>query len=131
MQDFRRLRVWHLAKELQVATERALPTRACRRLPGFRSQILRAALSTSSNIAEGCGKRSRDEFRRYLETSLGSVLEVESDLEVAVCSGVLRTEAYGALAARVTVLRRMLISLMDAVERGGDSDSGNARRATP
>ena len=130
MQDFRRLRVWHLAKEIQVATERALPIRACRRLPGFRSQILRAALSISSNIAEGCGKRSRNEFRRYLETSLGSLLEVESDLEVAVGGGVLRADVYATLATRATVLRRMLISLMDAVDRGDDG-SADAASSTP
>lgn len=127
MQDFRKLRVWHLAKEIQVATERALPMRACRRVPGFRSQILRAALSISSNIAEGCGKRSRSEFRRYLETSLGSLLEVESNLEVALCGGILRAEVYATLATRATVLRRMLISLMDAVERDDDASAGAAR----
>lgn len=130
MQDFRRLRVWHLAKELAIALERALPMHACRRLPGFRNQILRAGLSISSNIAEGCGKRSRSEFRRYLETSLGSLLEVESNLEIALSGGVLRADAYATLTSRATVLRRMLISLMDAVERGDDS-SGDTLRASP
>ncbi|HKS05822.1 MAG TPA: four helix bundle protein [Gemmatimonadaceae bacterium] len=120
MQDFRSLRVWHLAKELTPALERALPARACRRLPGFRSQILRAAGSVSGNIAEGCSKRSRDEFRRYLETSLGSLLEVESNLELAISCAILRADVHNTLATKAAVLRRMLISFMDAVERNDD-----------
>lgn len=129
MQDFRNLRVWHLAKELAVLLERALPMRACRRLPGFRSQILRAAASIPANIAEGCSKRSRDEFRRYLETSLGSVLEVESNLELAISSKLLRDNVYKALAVKAAVLRRMLISFMDAVERNDDGRGDSPRAA--
>ena|SRR5688572_14416374 len=116
MQDFRQLRVWHLAKLFPAELTRALTPRACRALPGFRSQILRAALSISANIAEGCGKRSRDEFRRYLETSLGSLLEVESDLEVAVSAAVVRSETHANLTLKTKMLRRMLISLIGAVD---------------
>lgn len=49
----------------------------------FRSQILRATLSISNNIAEGFGRRSKREFIQFLMISKGSCNEVESMLLIA------------------------------------------------
>ena len=49
----------------------------------FRSQILRATLSISNNIAEGFGRRSKKEFIQFLMISKGSCNEVESMLLIA------------------------------------------------
>jgi four helix bundle protein len=40
----------------------------------------RCAVSIPSNIAEGCSRRSNKEMRRYLEISLGSSFELETQL---------------------------------------------------
>lgn len=44
------------------------------------SQIRRSAISIPSNIAEGQGKKSRKEFVRFLNISLGSSTELETQL---------------------------------------------------
>ncbi len=47
---------------------------------GLQSQLARSAISIPSNIAEGCAKSSTKDFKRYLEFSLGSAYELETQL---------------------------------------------------
>ena len=74
------------------------------------SQIRRAALSAPTNIAEGCAKRGRSEFRRFLSHSIGSLSEVGYLLLVARDLGMLSDPSWSSLeqerdaAARVTFL---------------------------
>ena len=51
---------------------------------GLCSQIQRAAVSIPSNIAEGSSRKSDMEFTRFLEISLGSSYELETQLKIAV-----------------------------------------------
>ena len=47
------------------------------------SQLQRAAVSIPSNIAEGCSRNSDIEFKRFLEISMGSAFELETQLIIA------------------------------------------------
>ena len=120
MQDFRKLRVWQLARELALDVAKELTVRTCRQFPGLRNQTIRASMSIGSNIAEGCGKRSPEEFLRFLEMALASLLELDNHLIFARDGNVLTNAIFLGLDQRVTVLRRMLISLMRRVEEGNE-----------
>ena len=52
-------------------------------LYGLTSQIRRCAISIPSNIAEGRGRNSDKEFIRFLQISLGSIYELQTQLELA------------------------------------------------
>jgi four helix bundle protein len=47
-------------------------------------QIRRAALSVHLNIAEGCSRKSQAERRRFYEVARGSVIEIDTALDIAV-----------------------------------------------
>mgnify|MGYP001286523082 CR=1 FL=1 len=83
---FENLRVWQDAVELAVLVHTTY--RSC---PDFdlRAQVKRAALSVSSNIAEGYERSSNSEFVRYLDIARGSCGEVRSQTHVAVRVGLL------------------------------------------
>jgi len=51
---------------------------------GLTSQIRRSAVSIPSNIAEGRGRNSNKEFIRFLQISLGSLYELQTQLELAI-----------------------------------------------
>jgi four helix bundle protein len=50
---------------------------------GLTSQIKRAAVSIPSNIAEGSARKSTKELIQFLYISLGSLAEVETQLDIA------------------------------------------------
>ena len=50
---------------------------------GLVSQIRRSAVSIPSNIAEGYGRNSNGEFQRYLNISMGSLFELQTQIEIA------------------------------------------------
>ena len=50
---------------------------------GLTNQVRRAAVSISSNIAEGCSRTSRTDFRRFVEIATGSTFELVSQARIA------------------------------------------------
>ena len=50
---------------------------------GLTSQIRRSAVSISDNLAEGFGRDSNKEFLRFLNISIGSLFEMQTQLEIA------------------------------------------------
>ncbi|HKS05983.1 MAG TPA: four helix bundle protein [Gemmatimonadaceae bacterium] len=112
MHIYRQLKAWQLAQEVGELLTTAFAPVAQYRTPGLRTQAIRAAHSISANICEGCSRRSPAEFRRYLEISLGSVLEVENDLMLAARCNVMTQPDYWKLKTKCAVLRRMLAALI-------------------
>jgi four helix bundle protein len=64
---------------------------------GLASQARRAAVPIPSNIAEGQGRLSEKEFRHFLGQARGSLIELETQLEVAENLGYLRKEEIAGL----------------------------------
>jgi four helix bundle protein len=78
---FRRVIAWQKADDLFTAVYR-VADRIPNRDYWLRSQLLRAASSVSSNIAEGHGRGTIRDYIRFLEMAISSLNEVENHLHV-------------------------------------------------
>jgi four helix bundle protein len=83
IQSFRDLKVWQRAMDLTLALYKLTQTFPREEIYGLTSQLRRAGVSVASNIAEGFGRRSRSDYRSYLCKARGSVLEIQTQLEIA------------------------------------------------
>ena len=81
--NFRNYKVWQDAVEYASKVYKITTEMPWFEKKGLCDQLQRAVVSISSNIAEGAAKPSDAEFARFLDTSLGSAFEVETQLLIA------------------------------------------------
>ena len=118
MQDFKKLVVWKKAHQLvlDVYADSAKYLRVPDAWP-VRDQIRPAAISIPSNIAEGAGRCSDPDFRRFLFHSLGSCNEVGYDFLLARDLGFIPIPHYSQRNDQIAEVRRMLASLIGSVTK--------------
>ncbi|TVZ28199.1 four helix bundle protein [Gillisia sp. Hel_I_86] len=81
---------------------------------GLISQLRRAAVSVPSNIAKGAARNSKKEFIRFLYISLGSLAELETQMEIA---GRLKfISENNELKEQSIYIRRMLLKLIQSLK---------------
>jgi len=83
MQDFRKLTVWQKIHSLTLEMYKATESFPKNELFGLISQIRRAAISISLNIAEGAGRKTKKDFANFTRNAIGSTLEVIACLKIA------------------------------------------------
>ncbi|MDP2336285.1 MAG: four helix bundle protein [Bacteroidota bacterium] len=83
MNTFREIKVWQKAMDFVTKMYRSTKKFPQDELFGLTSQMRRCAVSIPSNIAEGFGRRSSNDFKRFLQISMGSLFELETQLEIA------------------------------------------------
>jgi four helix bundle protein len=115
MADYRKLHVWEKAHSLTLETYAFSAILTQRKVWELRSQLLRAAISIPSSIAEGAGRGSDPDFRRFLYHSLGSTNELEYDLLLARDLGFLPADQFDGMSGRIAEVRRMLSGLIDTL----------------
>ncbi len=78
---------------------------------GLTNQMRRAAVSISSNVAEGCSRSSKTDFARFVEIATGSVFEVVSQSFVGRRQGFLDDSQFRSLYAAAEEQSKMLSGL--------------------
>ena len=82
--SYRDLIVWQKAMDLTKQVYQLTKSFPKDEIYGLTSQIRRCSVSIPSNIAEGRGRNSDKEFIRFLNISLGSLYELQTQLELAL-----------------------------------------------
>ena len=115
MRDFRKLDIWvggiKLVKYVYLFSKK---------LPEFEkfgliSQMRRAAVSIPSNISEGASRNIDIEFKRFLEISIGSAFELETQLILCVELGFIKKEEINKILEELNLLQKQINSLISKI----------------
>ena len=83
---------------------------------GLSLQIKRSAVSVPSNIAEGYGRGSTNDYTRYLRIARGSLYELQTQLEICINLKFLAESAVANIIEKSREIERMLSSLIAKVQ---------------
>lgn len=111
MFNFEKLEVWHKAIDFADMIYKVTKSFPDDERWGLTSQMRRAAVSVSSNIAEGASRHSKDDYARFIEIAAGSVFEVVSQSILAQRQGFLTNEELKAVYSAAEVQSKMLSGL--------------------
>jgi len=83
---------------------------------GVTSQIRRSSSSVPTNIAEGCGRRSKKEFGYFLNIACGSLSEVEYQLILSKDLNYISEEISKLLINEVIEIRKMIYTYISRIQ---------------
>ncbi len=112
---YRDLIVWQKARAYATEIYRATEDFPKAEVYGLTSQLRRAAVSVRSNIAEGQGRLTRGEFCHFLGQARGSLLEVETQLSIALDLHLLDDCEFRKLEELSSEVQRLLNGLIDSM----------------
>ena len=111
MFNFEKLDVWNKGIDFADLVYSSTPQFPREERFGLTNQMRRAAVSISSNIAEGSSRISRSDFKRFVEIATGSVFEVISQAFIGRREEYLSEDAFNRLYSSAQELGRMLSGL--------------------
>ncbi|MDO8560936.1 MAG: four helix bundle protein [bacterium] len=113
--NYEKLRIWQASMELVESIYKTTKDFPREEQFGLTSQLRRAAISVPANIAEGHGKTSRADFRRFLSISKGSLQEINTLLQIALRLHFISEHEYNKLRQDTLSLVRQVSSLMTKI----------------
>ena len=116
MRDFRDLQVWRKAHELTLKIYKTTEKFPKAELYGLTSQLRRACASIATNIAEGCGRNSTKDLKRFFEIAQGSASEVEYQLQLACDLKYIDNEVYRMHNQMIEEIKKMLCGYVRQVK---------------
>lgn len=116
MKNFKNLQVWQKAGAITVKGYQLSEHLGSDASNTFRSQVTRSALSIPSNIAEGSSRRSKKDHFRFLEISLGSTFELETQLLIMKDIKVVGEEEIEPILNDISEVQKMLYGLMKVIK---------------
>ncbi|MBK8554397.1 MAG: four helix bundle protein [Lewinellaceae bacterium] len=116
MRNFRELRVWSDSLAFAASVFKAIEQFPKSERYGLSNQLSSAVVSIASNIAEGCSRSTGLEFSRFLEYSIGSSFETETQLLLAQKFGYISETECNQLLEALKMIQRSLNKLHSSVK---------------
>ena len=115
--NFRNYKVWQNAVSFATKVYKVTAEMPWFEKKGLCDQLQRAVVSISSNIAEGAAKPSDIEFAHFLDMSLGSAFEVETQLLISNNVGYINDEIYNSLQEELSFIERQINGLITTIRK--------------
>jgi four helix bundle protein len=116
MFNFEKLETWHEAIAFADSVYQLTRKFPDEERFGLTNQMRRAAVSISSNIAEGSSRSSRSDYARFIEIAAGSLFEVVSQSTISRNQHFLTKNEYQQLYDAAEKQSRMLSGLRKSIE---------------
>lgn len=117
MHHYKKLEVWQKSVEFVATVYQVTATFPGDERFGLIAQMRRCAVSIPSNVAEGAGRNSDQEFRQFLSIALGSSFELETQILVSERLGLLSKDASLELLESLNSMSKMLVALRRSIGR--------------
>ena len=117
MRDFRKYAVWNLAIDFAHDIYGYIALFPKEERYGLSGQMQRAAVSISSNIAEGASRKSEIEFVHFLEIALGSAFELETQLIIVGRIGYINELDVASLLQRLHSIQKGINHLISVIRK--------------
>jgi four helix bundle protein len=117
MRNFKQLKIWQKGFEIAAKSFRLIGAFPPDQKFGISAQITKSAVSIPSNIAEGSSRVSEKDYCRFIEISLGSSFELETQLLIARAVKFGSAELAAEILKDVDEEQKMLISFVNKLNR--------------
>jgi four helix bundle protein len=108
MRNFKQLKIWQKGIQIAIDCIRITNTFPTHEKFGIISQLNRACISIPSNIAEGSSRSSNKDYNRFIEISLGSCFEAETQFLIASQLGFGEPELIEGIIIQIIEQEKML-----------------------
>ncbi len=122
MNTFRELLIWQRAKQLVKLIYALSEQFPDNERFGLISQMRRSAVSVPSNIAEGYGRHLSTDFVRFLRMALGSLNELETQVEICFDLNYIVEEDCKKILSETNELEKMITSFIKNLKKSNNSD---------
>lgn len=112
IKTFRDLKIWQQSMELVTEIYKTTSQFPEEEKYGLTSQLRRSSVSIPSNISEGFGRNSQGDFKRFVNISMGSLFELQTQIEVAKNLEFISEEIFQKLYEDTREIERMMSSFI-------------------
>jgi four helix bundle protein len=115
MHNFRELKIWQRSMNLAEDIYKITAGFPKDELYGLCIQLKKCAVSVPSNISEGAGRASNPQFRHFLEYSMGSCNEIQTQVELAIRFNYINKEAGEKIIDEAGQVYRMILAFYNSL----------------
>jgi len=116
IKTYRDLIVWQKSMQLVSDIYRITKNFPKNEVFSLSSQLRRSAISIPSNIAEGFGRNTQKEFIRFLYISIGSLFEVQTQIDISLDQKYIVNDTYKDIFEKSREIERMICSLIRKIK---------------